>query len=75
MVLGFVLLSVCFLSNMSVSLCRCCVLVSVVHPVTIQEYAQLQFKSTGFCVFCSLCLMLVGTCSVCELVHHTRCGR
>ena len=38
---------------MCVSSCRCCVFVSVVHPVAI--------LSAVFCVICSLCLMLVVT--------------
>ena len=38
------------MSNVCVSSCRC-VFVSVVHPVAI--------LNAVFCVFCSLCLMLV----------------
>ena len=41
------------MGRVCVSLCRCCVFVSVVHPVAI--------LSAVFCVICSLCLMLVVT--------------
>ena len=43
-----------FMGNMCVSSCRCCVLVSVVHPVAI--------LSAVFCVICSL-LMFVSDAS------------
>ena len=42
-----------FMDSVCVSSCRCCVFVSVVHPVTI--------LSEVICVIRSLCLMLVVT--------------
>ena len=48
-----------FMGNMCVSSCRCCVLVSVVHPVT--------FLSAVFCVICSV-LMFVFDASVDHMV-------
>ena len=41
------------MGSVCVSSCRCCVFVSVVHPVAI--------LIAVFCVICSLCLMLVVT--------------
>ena len=39
--------------SVCVSWCRCCVFVSVVHPLAI--------LSAVFCIICSLCLMLLVT--------------
>ena len=38
--------------NVSVSSCRCCMLVSCVHPVAILNYA--------FCMTCSLLMLVEG---------------
>ena len=51
------------MSSVCVSSCRCCVFVSVVHPVAI--------LSAVFCVICSL-LMFVPDASGDHMVKRTR---
>ena len=54
------------MGSVCVSSCRCCVFVSVVHPVDI--------LSAVLCVICSVCLMLVVTIWRLQTTHHTSGG-